>query len=123
MENFDMSLMLEPVLANVVKSLADFFGTTTDAVIANAPTFLAEYGWYHVLTGMPVYIMFALILGVGGGFIIASFFEKGRVPVFIFIMLLAFAIVFGAAFLPVIISPELVGLDHLIYVITGKNVI
>jgi hypothetical protein len=123
MDNFDMNLMLEPVLANVVKSLADFFGTTTEAVMANAPTFLAEYGWYHVLTMMPLYIIVALILGVGGGFIIASFFEKGRVPVFIFIMLLAFAIVFGAAFLPVIISPELVGLDHLIYVITGKNVI
>ena len=67
--------------------------------------------------------MVALILGVGGGFIIASFFNKGRIPIFIFIMLLAFAIVFGAAFLPVIVSPELVGLDHLIYVITDKNVI
>ena len=30
MDNFDMNLMLEPVLANVVKSLADFFGTTTE---------------------------------------------------------------------------------------------
>lgn len=123
MENFDMSLMLEPVLANIVKSLAEFFGTTTDAVMANVPTFLAEYGWYHVLTMMPLYIIVALILGVGGGFIIAGFFDKGRVPVFIFVMLLAFAIVFGAAFLPVIMSPELVGLDHLIYVITGKNVL
>ena len=49
MENFDATLMLEPVLANVVKSLAEFFGTTTEAVMANASTFLAEYGWYHML--------------------------------------------------------------------------
>ena len=123
MDKFDATLMLEPVLANVVKSLAEFFGTTTEAVMANAPTFLAEYGWYHTLTMMPLYIIVALMLGAGGGFIIAGFFDKGRVPVFIFVMLLAFAIGFGAAFLPVIISPELVGLDHLIYAITGKNVL
>lgn len=123
MDKFDATLMLEPVLANVVKSLAEFFGTTTEAVMANAPTFLAEYGWYHVLTMMPLCIIVALILGVGGGFIIAGFFDKGRVPVFIFVMLLVFAIVFSGVFLPVIMSPELVGLDHLIYVITGKNVL
>ena len=123
MDNFDMNLMLEPVLANVVKSLADFFGTTTEAVMANAPTFLAEYGWYHTLTMMPLYIIVALILGAGGGFFVTGFFDKGKVPIFIFIMLLTCVVVFGAAFLPVIMSPELVGLDHLIYVITGKNVI
>lgn len=123
MDKFDATLMLEPVLANVVKSLAEFFGTTTEAVMANAPGFLAEYGWYHVLTMMPLCIIVALILGVGGGFIIAGFFDKGRVPVFIFVMLLVFAIVFSGVFLPVIMSPELVGLDHLIYVITGKNVL
>lgn len=123
MENFDATLMLEPVLANVVKSLAEFFGTTTDAVMANAPTFLAEYGWYHVLTQMPLYVIIALIFGIGGGFFVAGFFEKGRVPIFIFIMLLAFIVVFGGVLLPVIVSPELVGLDHLIYTITGKNVL
>ena len=123
MDNFDMNLMLEPVLANVVKSLAEFFGTTTEAVMANAPEFLADYGWYYVLTQMPLYVIVALFLGIGGGFVLASFFDKGRVPIFIFTMLLAFIIVFSVALLPVIISPELVGLDHLIYAITGKNVL
>lgn len=123
MENFDATLMLEPVLANVVKSLAEFFGTTTEAVMANAPGFLADYGWYYVLTQMPLYVIVALILGIGGGFVLSSFFDKGRVPIFIFVMLLAFIIVFSVALLPVVISPELVGLDHLIYAITGKNVV
>lgn len=123
MDKFDAALMLEPVLANVVKSLAEFFGTTTEAVMANAPTFLAEYGWYYVLTQMPLYVIVALFLGIGGEFVLAGFFDKGRVPIFIFVMLLAFIVVFGVALLPVIISPELVGLDHLIYAITGKNVL
>lgn len=123
MDKFDATLMLEPVLANVVKSLAEFFGTTTEAVMANAPGFLADYGWYYVLTQMPLYVIVALFLGIGGGFVLAGFFDKGRVPIFIFTMLLAFIIVFGVALLPVIISPELVGLDHLIYAITGKNVL
>jgi len=123
MDKFDATLMLEPVLANVVKSLAEFFGTTTEAVMANAPGFLADYGWYYVLTQMPLYAIVALFLGIGGGFFAADFFDKGKVPIFIFVTLLAFIIVFGVALLPVIISPELVGLDHLIYAITGKNVL
>ena len=123
MDKFDATLMLEPVLANVVKSLAEFFGTTTEAVMANAPGFLADYGWYYVLTQMPLYVIVALFLGIGSEFVLAGFFDKGRVPIFIFVMLLAFIVVFGVALLPVIISPELVGLDHLIYVITGKNVL
>ena len=48
MAKFDATLMLEPVLANVVKSLAEFFGTTTEAVMANAPGFLADYGWLKI---------------------------------------------------------------------------
>jgi hypothetical protein len=124
MENFDASLMLEPVLANMVKSLAEFFGTTTDAVMANAPEFLAQYGWYHVITGLPLYIIIILLLGIGGGLIIASFFDgKWKVFMFIFIFFLAIIIVLGCAFVPVIVAPEFVGLDHLIYVITGKNLL
>ena len=66
MDNFDMNLMLEPVLANVVKTLADFFGTTTDAVMANAPAFLAKYGWFVKISEMGW--MYALVIVLAGLF-------------------------------------------------------
>lgn len=39
MVNFDTNLTLDTALANAVKSLADFFGTTTKTVMENAPSF------------------------------------------------------------------------------------
>lgn len=124
MENFDASLMLEPVLANMVKSLAEFFGTTTDAVMANAPQFLADYGWYYTLSQAPLYIILILFVGIGGAMFVSSFFDGvGQITMFIFVFLVVTVVILACAFLPVIISPEFVGLDHILFTITGKNLL
>lgn len=124
MKEFDTTLMLEPVLANVIKSLADFFGTTTEAVMNNAPQFLAEYGWYYALSNLPYIVLIIVIVGLGGAAIVSGFFDgKWAVIMFIFVFIVLSILIAACGFLPVLISPEMYGLDHLIYAITGKNVI
>ena len=48
-----MDNVLQTALAEAVNSLANFFGTTTEAVMAHAPEFLAKYGWYDMLSSLP----------------------------------------------------------------------
>ena len=40
---------LEQTLNLILSALANFFGTTTQAIMANAPEWLAKYGWYVTL--------------------------------------------------------------------------
>jgi hypothetical protein len=49
-----MDNILQTALAEVVNALASFFGTTTEAIMAHAPEFLAKYGWYVTLHGLPI---------------------------------------------------------------------
>lgn len=128
MDNFDMNLMLEPVLANVVKSLADFFGTTTDAVMANAPAFLAKYGWFVKISEMGwmygLVIVLAGLLSSGLYTIlddIGSIKNPAKAPIILFFIILISATVIY--FLPLFVAPELVGLNKLINMITGKGII
>lgn len=57
------------------------------------------------------------------GLISDMFNGATKIVVFVFLTLLSTALILGSVFLPVIIAPELVGLDHLIYVITGHNLV
>ena len=52
-----MSEILETTLSEILVQLANFFGTTTAAVQAQLPHFLAEYGQYHTLTEMPWFVL------------------------------------------------------------------
>jgi hypothetical protein len=128
MENFDATLMLEPVLANVVKSLADFFGTTTDAVMANAPAFLAKYGWFVKISEMGW--MYALVIVLAGLFCSGLFTilddlngikNPAKACIILFFIILIVATVLY--FLPLFIAPELVGLNKIMNMITGKGII
>ena len=47
-----MDNVLQTALADAVNSLANFFGTTTEAVMTHAPEFLAKYGWYSTLNDL-----------------------------------------------------------------------
>ena len=40
---------LEQTLNMILSALANFFGTTTENIMANAPMWLAKYGWYVTL--------------------------------------------------------------------------
>lgn len=61
-----MDNVLQTALAEAVNSLASFFGTTTESVMAHAPEFLVKYGWYSTLNDLMVV---AGILMVGMFFI------------------------------------------------------
>lgn len=128
MDSFDMNLILEPVLANVVKSLADFFGTTTDAVMANAPAFLAKYGWFVKISEVGwmygIVVVLAGLLSSGLYTIlddISSIKNPVKAPVILFFTILIVATVLY--FLPLFIAPELVGLNKIMNMITGKGII
>lgn len=130
MAGFDANLTLDSVLANAVKSLADFFGTTTEAVMDNAPSFLSKYGWYCTLSALPTHILQAV-------FIIAAFtivfflfnllvedtlwVTKKTIKYYIFACIGVVIFVCVICLLPTIITPELVGLDHLVKTITGNG--
>lgn len=57
-----MDNVLQTALAEAVNSLASFFGTTTDTIMANAPEFLTKYGWYSTLSNLPEDIFFTLLI-------------------------------------------------------------
>ena len=59
-----MDNVLQTALAEAVNSLASFFGTTTEAIMAHAPEFLAKYGWYSTLNEIPINIFVSLLLTV-----------------------------------------------------------
>lgn len=52
-----MDNVLQTALAEAVNSLASFFGTTTEAIMAHVPEFLAKYGWYYTLNNLPLTIL------------------------------------------------------------------
>ena len=59
-----MDNVLQTALAEAVNSLANFFGTTTEEIMVHAPEFLAKYGWYDMLTGLPGTILLCLLFAV-----------------------------------------------------------
>ena len=59
-----MNETLQAALAGLIDGLATFFGTTTEAIMKDFPTFLARYGWYDTLTELPGAIFLGLICGL-----------------------------------------------------------
>lgn len=49
-----MNDILQTTLANVIQQLANFFGITTETIMANAPEWLAKYGWYMLWQNLPI---------------------------------------------------------------------
>ena len=59
-----MDNILQTALAEAINSLASFFGTTTEAIMAHAPEFLAKYGWYHTLNNLPLTILLGVLIAL-----------------------------------------------------------
>ncbi len=60
-----METNLQTTLAQTLAQLADFFGTTTQAVLENAPYWLSKYGWYMSIKNCICGCIFAtIILGI-----------------------------------------------------------
>ncbi len=118
---------LEQTLNLILSALANFFGTTTQAIMEKAPEWLAKYGWYVTLHNeLGGQLMLGLFLGVVLGaiflFIWNCVAEKeikaGAIVIAFFIVLItliAFAVV---TILPCILAPEIVGLEAAIKLIS-----
>lgn len=110
-----MDNVLQTALAEVVNSLASFFGTTTESVMAHAPEFLAKYGWYSTLNDLMVV---AGILMVGMFFIclLAPLFTlefnieiKHPVLTLVGIYIIFFTFCAGMKIVTCMVAPEIVG--------------
>ena len=118
--------VLEQTLSEILIRLANFFGTTTEVIAANAPEWLAKYGWYVTLSGIGnnfcVYFLIAtsavLML-----LLVQLFSEKdicnmkSIIMVFIGVFILTSVIGTITYCLPAIVAPEIVGLERLIAII------
>ena len=118
---------LEQTLNLILSSLANFFGTTTEAIMQNAPTWLAKYGWYVTLHSE---LVGPILVGLFMGGILAGCFllvlsstrhdiGKGAIALAILIFIIVVVI---ASLIPIItclIAPEIVGLEAAIKLISG----
>ena len=116
---------LEQTLNMILSALANFFGTTTENVMANAPMWLAKYGWYVTLKKE---LIEWLLGGAFVGAIIAIIFlflwdtsgHKIKALQIVIAFILFIVGTAAIAFIPIItcfIAPEIVGLEAAINLI------
>lgn len=121
-----LSPTLEQTLNLIVSALANFFGTTTEAILRNAPTWLTKYGWYVTLHNELVPYIFGGILF--GGCIAAIFLfiysitkKSYTVGVIVVACLIFIAVVAISVSIPIItciLAPEIVGIEAAIKLIS-----
>ena len=112
---------LEQTLNLILSDLANFFGTTTAAIQAQLPHFLAEYGQYHTLTEMPWFVLcgtfiFGIVAFGWAGLYYCTCEYKSTKPFIIGLIIIAVIVYFLAIGLPIItclIAPEFVGIEAL----------
>lgn len=116
-----MEHVLEETLSTILVQLADFFGTTTAAIQAQLPYFLAEYGRYYTLTEIPWYVfcgtfLSVLVSAIWGGIYYLTFELTKMKPLIIGIIIIVIVVYFLAIGIPIItclVAPELVGVEAL----------
>ena len=114
-----MDNILQTALAEAVNSLASFFGTTTETIIAHAPDFLEKYGWYSTLNELPLTI-FGTILIATLICLIGWLFDlklKHRVLVIVGIFILCLVIGVGIKIITCAVAPEIVGIHAIMRVL------
>jgi uncharacterized membrane protein len=113
---------LEQTLNMILSALANFFGTTTENVMANAPMWLAKYGWYVTLKKELIEWLFG---GALVGFLIAGVFlllwdaNKHEIKALQIVIAFTLFIVGTVAIISIpivtcLIAPEIVGLEAVI---------
>ena len=118
---------LEQTLNMILSALANFFGTTTETIMQNAPTWLAKYGWYVTLHNE---IVDWLLGGFFFGAVLAGLFwfilccsevviGKGVVALIILFFFIGFFAVLAFPIVTCLIAPEIVGLEAAIKLISG----
>ena len=115
-----MELTLEQTLSTILQQLAEFFGTTTEVILANAPEWLAKYGWYHTLSDfgwcffVGAIISIVVMMGIGAYNECSMDEIKITFKRFISIIIICQIISITIHILPCIVAPEFVGLDALL---------
>ena len=117
-----MSEILETTLSEILVQLANFFGTTTAAVQAQLPYFLAEYGQYHTLTEMPWFVLsgtfvFGFVACGWAGLYYGVCDCHSTKPFVIGLIIIAVVVYFLAIGIPIItclVAPEFVGIEALL---------
>ena len=117
---------LEQTLNLILSALANFFGTTTQAIMANAPEWLAKYGWYVTLHTELVTQMFGGVFA--GGVLVAGFLaiwcftdhevKPLQIGICIFLFFLGLGVVMSIPIITCMIAPEIVGLEAAIKLIS-----
>ena len=115
---------LEQTLNMILSVLANFFGTTTENVMANAPMWLAKYGWYVTLKKE---LIEWLLGGAFVGAIIAIVFIilwtqehefKGlQIAISFMLFIAGTAAIVSIPIIACAIAPEIVGLEAAINLI------
>jgi hypothetical protein len=115
---------LEQTLNMILSALANFFGTTTENVMANAPIWLAKYGWYVTLKKE---LIEWLLGGAFVGAIIAIVFImlwtqehefKGlQIAISFILFIIGTAAIVSIPIIACAIAPEIVGLEAAINLI------
>lgn len=120
-----MSFELQSVLSQVIQQLAEFFGTTVDAISANMPDWLAKYGQFCVysdaIEGALLGLLAATLIG-SLIFLFTAFCLEIDHPAFYITtgaIILIIGLVIGASvpFVKCHVSPELYGLQKLMELI------
>lgn len=117
---------LEQTLNLILSALANFFGTTTQAIMANAPEWLAKYGWYVTLHTELVTWMFGGVFA--GAVLVAGFLaiwcftdhevKPLQIGICIFLFFLGLGVVMSIPIITCMIAPEIVGLEAAIKLIS-----
>lgn len=109
-----MDNVLQTALAETVNALADFFGTTTEAIMTHAPEFLAKYGWYYTLNDLSADIFIGFLLGIAFLFFVIMFFDSDCSKYYNLIVFgiftLCVIIPIGIKIITCMVVPEIVGL-------------
>ena len=117
---------LEQTLNLILSALANFFGTTTQTIMANAPEWLIKYGWYVTLHTELVEWMFGGLFT--GAILVAGFLtiwglsqhelKPLQIGICILLFFLSFGVIVSIPIITCMIAPEIVGLEAAIQLIS-----
>ena len=110
---------LDQTLNMILSALANFFGTTTQNIMSNAPYWLSKYGWYVTLHNQ---LIEWILGGAFAGALLAACFlmiwsctnheiKPLQVAITIFLFFLGLGVVVSIPIITCIIAPEIVGLE------------
>ena len=118
-----MDITLQTALAEMVTQLATFFGTTTEAIMENAPSFLRSYGWYNMVEDIPPMFLLSLLVsallvllvfGVMMTLEVDTLNKKVVITTGIIAFVVPFVIIVGTKIALCMVSPEIAGVQALL---------